>query len=85
VEAEVSARLAACGVEREDRPYHPHITLARVRESAGLRSSALFETIALEAFGTTRVETITLFQSRTSPTGAVYTPLRRTPLHVPRR
>ena len=30
-EAEVSARLEACGVPREARPYHPHVTLARVR------------------------------------------------------
>jgi 2'-5' RNA ligase len=80
VEAEVSERLAACGLEREDRPYRPHITLARVREPAGLRSAALFETLADRRFGTSRVEAITLFQSRTSPKGAVHTPLYRTPL-----
>ena len=80
VEAEVSARLAAYGVEREDRPYRPHVTIARVREAAGLRSAALFDTLADQRFGTTRVEAITLFQSRTSPKGAVYTPLHRTPL-----
>lgn len=80
VEAEVSARLAACGVDREDRPYRPHVTLARVREPAGLRSAALFETLADRRFGTSRVEAVTLFQSRTSPKGAVYTPLHRTSL-----
>jgi 2'-5' RNA ligase len=80
VETEVSARLAACGVAREDRPYHPHVTLARVREPAGLRSAALFERLADRRFGRSRVEAITLFQSRTSPKGAVYTPLHRTPL-----
>jgi 2'-5' RNA ligase len=80
VEAEVSARLAACGGDREDRPYRPHVTLARVREAAGLRSAALFETLSDRRFGTSRVEAITLFQSRTSPKGAVYTPLHRTPL-----
>ena len=80
VEAEVNARLAACGVDREDRPYRPHVTLARVREAAGLRSAALFETLSDRRFGTSRVEAITLFQSRTSPKGAVYTPLHRTPL-----
>jgi 2'-5' RNA ligase len=80
VESEVSARLAACGIGREDRSYHPHVTLARVREPAGLRSAALFESLAERRFGTTRVETITLFQSRTSPKGAVYRPLHRTVL-----
>jgi 2'-5' RNA ligase len=80
IEQEVSARLATCGIGREDRPYRPHITIARVREPAGLRSAPLFETAADRRFGTTRVEAITLFQSRTSPKGAVYTPLHRTRL-----
>ena len=80
VEAEVSGRLAVCGVAREDRPYRPHVTLARVREPEGLRSSALFEALADRRFGTSRVEAITLFQSRTSPKGAVYMPLHRTRL-----
>jgi 2'-5' RNA ligase len=80
VEAEVSGRLTACGIAREERPYRPHVTLARVREPEGLRSAALFESLADRRFGTTQVEAITLFQSRTSPKGAVYTPLHRTPL-----
>ncbi len=81
LEAEVSRRLIACGIAREERPYRPHVTLARVREAAGLRSAALFETLADQRFGMTPVEAITLFQSRTSPKGAVYTPLHRTRLH----
>jgi 2'-5' RNA ligase len=81
LEAEVSRRLIACGIAREDRPYRPHVTLARVREAAGLRSPALFETLSDQRFGGTLVEAITLFQSRTSPKGAVYTPLHRTRLH----
>ena len=80
LEQEVSERLAACGVEREDRPYRPHLTLARVREASGLRSKPLFEKLAERRFGATPVEAITLFQSRTSPKGATYTPLQRTPL-----
>ena len=80
LETEVSRRLLDCGVPRQDRPYRPHVTLARVREPAGLRTPALFETLADRRFGTTRVEAITLFQSRTSPKGAVYTPLHRTRL-----
>jgi 2'-5' RNA ligase len=80
LEAEVSRRLIDCGLPREDRPYRPHVTLARVREPAGLRTPALFETLADRRFGTARVEAITLFQSRTSPRGAVYTPLHRTRL-----
>lgn len=82
VEQEVSERLGACGVAREDRPYRPHLTLARVRDASGLRSKPLFETLAERTFGTTPVEAITLFQSRTSPKGATYTSLQRTPLRA---
>jgi 2'-5' RNA ligase len=80
LEQEVSARLAACAVAREDRPYRPHVTLARVRDASGLRSKPLFEKLAERRFGATPVEAITLFQSRTSPKGATYTPLQRTAL-----
>jgi 2'-5' RNA ligase len=82
LEQEVSERLGACGVEREDRPYRPHLTLARVRDASGLRSKPLFEKLAGRGFGTTPVEAITLFQSRTSPQGATHMPLQRTPLRA---
>jgi 2'-5' RNA ligase len=82
VEQEVSERLGACGVEREDRPYRPHLTLARVRDASGLRSRPLFERLADRRFGATPVDAITLFQSRTSPKGATYVRLQRTPLRA---
>ena len=77
---EAGERLVACGVEREDRPYRPHVTLARVRDASGLRSPALFETLAEQRFGVTPVGAITLFQSQTSPKRATYVALQRTPL-----
>lgn len=81
LEHEVSGRLAACGVPRADRTYHPHLTLARVRESAGLRAGALLDRLAARRFGATWVDAITLFQSRLSPKGPTYVALQRTPLH----
>lgn len=80
VERDVSARLTLCGVPAEKRPYRPHVTLARVREPAGLRPAMLLDDIAGLEFGTSRVDAITLFKSRTSPTGALYTPIHRTQL-----
>ena len=80
LEREVSERLAARGVEREDRPYRPHLTLARVRDPSGLRSGPLFENLADRRFGATSVDAITLFQSRMSPKGSTYVSLQRTPL-----
>jgi 2'-5' RNA ligase len=80
VEHEVSARLEGVGVPREDRDYSPHLTLARVRDGAGLRSAPLFEGLERVSLGTTRVEAITLYESRLSPKGPAYVPLHRTSL-----
>jgi 2'-5' RNA ligase len=82
VEREVSSRLAAAEIAREPRAYSPHLTLARVREAAGLRAASLFDGRAEDAIGTTRVEAITLFESRLSSKGPTYVPLQRTPLHT---
>ncbi|MBI4266431.1 MAG: RNA 2',3'-cyclic phosphodiesterase [Acidobacteria bacterium] len=83
LEEEVSARLARCGVEPENRPYRPHLTLARVREAAGLRAGPLLEGLGARASGTSRVDAITLFESRLSPKGPTYVALQRTPLRGP--
>jgi 2'-5' RNA ligase len=80
IEREVSDRLLAVGVAREARPYRPHLTLARVREAAGLNSQALFAGLEERSLGTTRIEAITLFESRLSPKGPTYVPVQRTPL-----
>lgn len=80
IEQEVTARLAPLGIPAEGRPYSPHLTLARVREAAGLKSAALFAGIEQTSLGTTRCEAITLYESRLSPAGPTYVPLRRTPL-----
>ena len=80
LEREVRGRLRTAGVAIEDRAYHPHLTLARVREAAGLRAASLLEGIGDAAVGTIRVEAITLFQSRLSPRGPSYEALQRTAL-----
>ena len=80
LEATVSARLADAGVPREERPYKPHLTLARVRDAAGLRPAPLVGNLREVALGTTSVDAITLFESRLSPKGPAYVALARTPL-----
>jgi RNA 2',3'-cyclic 3'-phosphodiesterase len=82
LERAVTARLAPLGIPREDRPYSPHLTLARVREPAGLRTAALLDELTDHAFGTTPVEAITLFESRLSPKGPTYVPLMRSALQA---
>lgn len=82
LEQEVAARLASCGIAAEQRPYRPHVTLARVREAAGLRTRMLFDGLLDRRFGTSAVDAITLFQSRPSPKGSTYVPLQSTKLRA---
>jgi 2'-5' RNA ligase len=77
VQQAAAARLAGLNIERDDRPFHPHVTLARVREPAGLRTSALLEGRRGLHLGTTRAEAITLFESRPSPRGPTYVARQR--------
>jgi RNA 2',3'-cyclic 3'-phosphodiesterase len=79
VERAVSARLDTL-VPAEDRPYAPHLTLARVKDPAGLSRAVLFEGVTTRRFGTVHVDAITLFESRLSPKGAIHVPLQRSAL-----
>lgn len=79
VEHAVSQRLETL-VPAEDRPYAPHLTLARVKEPAGLSRAALFEGLTTRRFGRVHVDAITLFESRLSPKGATHVPLQRSAL-----
>jgi 2'-5' RNA ligase len=65
-------------MQREKRPFHPHLTIARLRE-AGLvqpRSECGRASYA--------VESVCLFESQLKREGALYTVLARTPL-LPKR
>jgi len=79
VERAVAGRLDTI-VAAEERPYSPHLTLARVKEPAGLARAALLEGIEARHFGRVHVDAITLFESRLSPKGPTYVPLQRTAL-----
>lgn len=82
VHREVSIRLEGCGVPPDARDYHPHLTLARIRDAAGLRARDVLEGAPQGPLGVTPVEAITLFESRVSSKGPAYLPLRLTPLQV---
>ena len=77
IEQRVSERLARAGIAAEQRPYTPHLTLARVRDAGGLRSAPFLEGASETTLGTTAVEAITLFESRLSPKGPTYVALQR--------
>jgi len=81
---ELTARLGSTGVPVDDRPHQPHLTLARVRDAGGLRTSTLFAGLEQVALGTMEVRAITLFESRLSPAGAIYQPLAKSHLGAAR-
>ena len=87
--------VAELGLAREERPYSPHLTLARGpgRSSGsptwgkGDRANSVFaplqkrlEQFRPPIFGTMAVREFILYQSQLSPSGSKYTKLRRFPL-----
>ena len=75
-------RLVPLGFSREQRPYAPHLTLARVKESGRGTARAIRQLLAGTPAdcGTSAVTAVTLFRSRLSPRGAAYEPILRVPL-----
>lgn len=78
--AVVHEAVLACGIPQEERPFSPHITMARLKFPA-VREVGAFLTMSqklkLPPFP---VREITLFQSLLTPHGAVHIPLRTIPL-----
>jgi 2'-5' RNA ligase len=79
---DLAARFAPLGYEPERRPYHPHVTIGRIKEIDRTGSRKLREVLRDHDFtaGCQPVTALTLFQSRLSPHGARYEPLLRVPL-----
>ena len=66
--------------QRDERPFHPHLTLGRWRES---RASDRPKASVRAAIATVEVNSVTLFQSRLSPAGPAYTRLAAARLVCP--
>jgi 2'-5' RNA ligase len=68
---------AAYGFEREVRPYHPHLTIARIREAKDSRLLAEHHRqtdLALQRF---TVSEVVVFRSQLSREGSIHSPLSR--------
>ena len=75
---EIESALEPLGFPPEEKPYHPHLTLARIKRDNAIVGSALLKHGVLERephLGTLTVDRLTLFQSDLDSTGATYTPL----------
>ena len=68
--------LSGVGFPREDRPFHPHITVGRTRGALPPAWGERFvQVLSGKGFGVVPVSSFTLYESRLGPGGAVYTPL----------
>jgi RNA 2',3'-cyclic 3'-phosphodiesterase len=70
------------GFPKEDRVFHPHITLGRVKETRNVvRLTEAIKTITFEPIETLCSE-ILLMKSELHPSGSIYTILKSFPLHT---
>ena len=79
VQGLVVDRLERVGVEREERAFSPHVTLARWRDSRP-SDRPRDRSQSPPTIAQVDVNSVTLFQSRISSTGSTYTRLVETPL-----
>jgi RNA 2',3'-cyclic 3'-phosphodiesterase len=75
------ALLVSTGYVPEDRPFEPHLTLARSRDPRGDPAlDACAQAIRDVDFGETQIAEIIVYQSEITPKGTLYTAIARVPL-----
>lgn len=77
LEQTLKQRIEGVGIDVEQRPFHPHLTLARWRESRERDRSHVEEVAGDRTIARVRVDHATLYQSRLGPAGPAYTELAR--------
>ncbi len=72
---------AALGVESENRPFSPHLTLARIKDRIDMRplQDAIAALPSLE-FGRYEARSFFLYRSQPGPKGSIYSKLAEFPL-----
>ncbi|GJL57328.1 MAG: RNA 2',3'-cyclic phosphodiesterase [Nitrospirales bacterium] len=82
----IEGALEPLGFPPEDKPFFPHLTLARINHNNTQVGGALTQSGFLEqsqALGILHIDRITLFRSEVSQSGAEYTALRTLPFNEP--
>ena len=79
LQKKVEKALVPLGFEKENRKFHAHLTLARLRVPQNLQE-ALSELGAEKISQAVRVDKVILFQSTLTPKGPIYTALDQFPL-----
>jgi 2'-5' RNA ligase len=82
----IESAAVKLGCEADGRPFSPHLTLGRVRDTATPsdlgRIHKTLEATAVDSLGTARVDSVHLYKSELKPGGPVYTKLYSAPLSL---
>lgn len=80
LQQQLEARLTEVGFPADDKAFHPHLTLGRIKTPTHIR--ALVEGVQAYAFPALSftVTELVLMQSQLHASGSIYTPLLRAPL-----
>ena len=75
LQSEVATRMARCGFppppdSKDERPYHPHLTLARLRSPVRLKSHQT--TLPASVLQPFVADTVNLYRSHSAPAGVRY-------------
>lgn len=74
---ELEDRLEALGYVRESRPFHPHLTLARIKARPPESLRGLLQQCEATEFGTAVIDHVDLYESELRREGPRYTVLAR--------
>ena len=78
----VNSILRQCGIEPETRKYHPHVTLARLKNSSSHRVAQFLSQHSLLKTPSFMANTLTLYSSVLTSKGAVHTIEQEYPLQL---
>ncbi len=84
LQQKISDATRVAGIEPENRAYHPHITLGRVRRAQQADRNALQKALRefeQKDFGMQQLHCVTLMQSKLTANGVSYSALQRFPLN----
>jgi 2'-5' RNA ligase len=84
----IDSATSRLGYESEARPFSPHLTIGRVKETATAsdlqKIRGILDQVKIDSLGTAGVDSVHLYKSELKPGGSVYSKLYSAPLRTER-
>jgi 2'-5' RNA ligase len=77
LQQDVEKWMEETGYPREPKPFHPHVTIGRVKEAGSQPIGPILEAREATVFGGGRVNEVVIYESRTMRNGSEYRALER--------